>query len=584
MATGIKRLGIAATVVLAAALCAVTALSLLVPADRVREHVKTQILAVTGLEPVLNGPVDVSLFPAGSVTFGDVSFDDKRSERRALTAQQLVVRLRFLPFLIGRIEIADVALVRPNIIVAFAPNGTSNWAAHLDAFARALQPNPSRQATFSEIRITDGTVVLRDEAQKIAETLTNVEFALAWPSISKSFAATGRFIWHDEPVDATMSLTDFISALEGERSGLKLRLAGAPLKFAFDGNISQKPTLRLEGTLAADTPSLRDTLRWVGSWTSVGSGFNRFALKAQANVVGGNISLTGVHIDLDGNAGEGVLTFADDGRRTLQGTLAAETLDLTPYVPTIRLLAGDDWSRRPLALDPLKSIDMDFRISAARVTLGNAKLGRTALATNLRAGNLTVAIGESQAFGGIVNGSVGLAMSAGGADFKTQLQFADVELDQSLGEFFGLRRIEGKGDLAVNLEGYGGSIFEFMQSMNGTATLISRKGAVAGINVEQLLRRLERNPLASRGDFRGGKTPYDTMAINLKITQGVANIEELRVDAPPVRLMLAGVASLPSRDLDLRGTASLMAGPSRDAPLSFELPFLVQGPWHDPLL
>jgi len=208
------------------------AISLVVPADTVRDQVKGQILAVTGLDPVLNGAVDVSLFPAGSVTFSDVSFGDKWSDTPAFTAEQLVVRLRFLPFLLGRIEIADVTLVKPTITVAFDRNGTSNWTSHIESLARALQPSPGREATFSEIRITDGIVVLHDEAKKIVESLTNVEFALAWPSISRTFAATGRFVWHDEPVDATLSLTDFISALVGERSGLKLRLAGAPLKTA----------------------------------------------------------------------------------------------------------------------------------------------------------------------------------------------------------------------------------------------------------------------------------------------------------------------------------------------------------------
>ena len=55
--------------------------------------------------------------------------------------------------------------------------------------------------------------------------LSNVELSLAWPSISKSFAATGRFVWHDEPIDATFSFTDFVAALRGDRSGLKVRLA-----------------------------------------------------------------------------------------------------------------------------------------------------------------------------------------------------------------------------------------------------------------------------------------------------------------------------------------------------------------------
>ncbi len=71
------------------------------------------------------------------------------------------------------------------------------------------------------------------------------------------------------------------------------------------------------------------------------------------------------------------------------------------------------------------------RPPASRVA--NAKFGRTAVAANLRDGNLTVTIGESQAFGGVVKGSFGLAKSAAGAGLKAQLQFADVDLEQCLG-------------------------------------------------------------------------------------------------------------------------------------------------------
>src|SRR5262249_55839115 len=156
----------------------------------------------------------------------------------ALSAEQLVVRLRFFPFMVGQIEIADVTLVRPTITIGFSQSGSSNWSGHIDTLARALQPSPDRIKSFSEIRITDGTVMVPDETYKVVETLTNVGFPLAWPSISKTFAATGRFLWHDEPIDATLSLTDFLAALTGDRSGLKLRAVGAPLKFAFDGYVS----------------------------------------------------------------------------------------------------------------------------------------------------------------------------------------------------------------------------------------------------------------------------------------------------------------------------------------------------------
>ncbi len=583
-AVGIKRLGFAAAVVAAAAVAALVILPWLLPAEAVRKAVQAEIRAVTGLDPVLRGEASVSLFPAGTVSFDDVMLG-ANTGAPALTAEHVVARLRFFPLLIGRIEIADVSLIRPTIAIIFNDDRSSNWSDHIETLARNLKSGPDRPASFSEIRITDGTVILRDEAYKILETISNVEMALAWPSISRSFAATGRFAWHDEPIDATVSLTDFAAALLGERSGIKLRLAGAPLKLAFDGYISHRPTLKMEGTLAAYAVSLRDTLRWAGQHTPPGGGFGRFALKAQTNVVGGTISLSGVNIELDGNTGEGVLTF--DGRQSLQGTLAAEGLDLTPYVSAVRLLAAGErgWDSKPIALDGLDGVQLDLRLSAARVNVANVKLGRTAVAANLRDGNLAVAVGESQAFGGVVRGTFGLAKSSAGTDFKAQLQFADVDLEQCLGEMFGIRRLEGKGNLGFAIDSSGRSVYDLTKGLNGTASLASRKGAIAGFNVEQLLKRIERRPLSGSGEFRTGKTPYETLVVNLRITQGMANVEDVRMEGPNVGLALAGSASIPERDLDLRGTASLLAtSTSGTAAPAFELPFMVQGPWDDPII
>jgi AsmA protein len=586
-AVGIKRLGFVIVALAAVGIGALVILPFLMPADAVREAVKAEIRAVTGLDPVLRGGTSVSLFPTGAVSFDDVMLGDNRTGAPALTAEHVVARLRFFPFLAGRIEIADVSLVRPTIAIIFNADHSSNWSGHIETLARNLKPGPDRPASFSEIRIADGTIILRDEAYEIVETLANVEMALAWPSISRSFAATGRFAWHDEPIDATIGLTDFVAALQGDRSGLKIRLASAPFKFAFDGYISHRPTLKMEGTLAADTASLRDALRWAGQQTPPGGGFGRFALKAQTNVVGGTIGLSGVNVELDGNAGEGVLTF--DGRQTLQGTLAAEGLDLTPYISAVRLLTGGErgWDSKPIALDGLDGVHLDLRLSAARVNIANAKLGRTAVAANLRGGNLTVAVGESQAFGGVVRGTFGLAKSPAGADFRAQLQFSNVDLEQCLGDMFGIRKLEGKGNLSFAVDSSGRSVYGLTKGLNGTAGLTSRKGAIAGFNVEQLLKRIERRPLSGGGEFRTGKTPYEMLTVNLKIVQGVANVEDVRMEGPSVGLALAGSASIPERELDLRGTASLLSvsasGSNAPAP-AFELPFMVQGPWDDPII
>jgi AsmA protein len=580
--TGFKRLGFFLLAVIAAAAGVLLTASVLISADTVRQQAMSEIRAVTGLNPILRGEATISLFPSGRVSFADVVLGD--AKRPALTAERLTARLRFFPLLIGRVEIADVALERPTIAIDLEPNGQSNWSGLIEALARSQKPGAPRVAAFSEMRIVNGTVLVRNEAGKIYETLNGVEFSLAWPSISKSFGATGHFVWHDEPVDASITLADFAAALAGNRTGLKLRLAGSPMKAAFEGSISVTPTLKIEGTLAADAGSLRDALIWAGQKPLPGGGFGHFALKAQTNVVGGTIGLSSVNVELDGNTAEGVLTFATDGRKTLQGTLAADTLDLTPYVSTVRLLTTNqrEWSSGPITLDGLSGIDFDLRLSAANVVMSNAKIGRTAIAANLRSGHLVVTVGEAQAYGGVIKGSLALASFDTGVDVRSQLQFTDVDLESCLGQLFGLRRLEGKGNISLAVEGTGQSVLAVTHTLNGTAGLIGQNGALAGLNVEQLLRRLERRPLSGGGEFRSGRTPYDKITVALKIIQGTVTVEDVKIEGSAVRLALAGSASIPDRELDLKGTAALAASKPGAAP--FELPFIVQGSWDDPIM
>ena len=582
-ATGFKRVALAAGAIVAVAFVTLVALSFLIPAATVRDAVAKEIHAVTGLDPILRGSVSVSLFPSGTVSFHDVLLGDDRTGEPAVVAEELTARLRYFPLLAGHIEIADVTLVRPTITVTFQPGGQSNWSGLAASLARALAPDPDRAASFSEIGINDGTIVVRDLEKGYVERLDGVQFQLAWPSISRSFGANGHFVWHDEPVEASLTLGDFLAALTGERSGVKLRVAGAPLNLAFDGAASMQPTLKLEGTLGVEAPSLRDAMGWTGKSKIPFGGFGRFALRAQSTIGGGVIALANVNVELDGNTAEGVLTLSGGDRRMVAGTLAADALDLTPYVSGVRLMSATDrnWDPLPIALDGLSDLNLDLRLSAASIKIAAAQLGRTAVAANMNDGKLSITIGESQAYGGVVKGSVGLASARGGVEATSHVQFTDVDLDSCLGQVFGVHKLAGRGNLAFDVDGSGNSVLAVTNTLNGTANLNAHSGALVGINVEQLLRRLERRPLSGNGDFRSGSTPFDQLVLNLKIDQGVVSVDEMHIDGPSVRLAVAGQASVPTRDLDLKGTATLISNATAN---EFELPFVVQGRWDDPIM
>jgi AsmA protein len=148
---------------------------------------------------------------------------------------------------------------------------------------------------------------------------------------------------------------------------------------------------------------------------------------------------------------------------------------------------------------------------------------------------------------------------------------------------FGLHRIEGKGNMALNAEGVGDSVLGVTRTLTGSAALTGHDGALVGLNVEQLLRRLERRPLSGSGEFRTGRTPFNKLAVALKIVQGKANVDTMTINGPTVNVALTGSASIPARDLDLTGTAALVAA-KRQGARPFELPFIVQGSWDDPMM
>ena len=570
---------------LAAAFVGLVAASWLIDKDAVRRSVEQQLRVATGLDLVVGGDVEVSLLPASYVTLRKVGLRVAEvNNGEPLTVDELTANLRLLPLLARRYDIADVTLVNPRFNVMRNADGLSNWTPIVEALAKSIKPGVDSTVSFSEIRIIDGVLNYKNDKQGDDETISDIDLSLGWPSISRSFAATGQFDWRGERVDSSLSIADFIAALSGDRSGLKLRASSGPLKIAFDGVVANRTSLMMEGTLSADSPSLRNALRWAGETTPGTGGMGRFALKARANVVGESVALTNVNVELDGNAAEGVITYTKGERQTLQATLAAETLDFTPYIATIRLLASGarDWNRQLFDLRGLSATDLDMRLSAAKVIVGPSKLGRSALGANLRNGTLVLSVGEAQIYGGILNGSLGVARSDAVADVKAQFQLTDVDLEASATELFGFRKLSGRGNINLALEASGASPYALTQTLDGTATLTGHDGAIGGLNVEQLLKRLERRPLSGAGNFRSGSTPFDRLNIAIRINDGVATAEDVRIEGPTARLTLSGTASVPSREYDLKGVASLISSNATDP--EFQLPFVVQGPWDDPLV
>src|ERR1700722_20260868 len=102
MAQGMKRLGMPVAAFLGVAVIGLIASSWLINRDALRQAVEAQIRAVTGLDLVINGSIDVSVFPGSNGSFHDVGLKDANASTSdpALRVDVLTANLRLLPLLL----------------------------------------------------------------------------------------------------------------------------------------------------------------------------------------------------------------------------------------------------------------------------------------------------------------------------------------------------------------------------------------------------------------------------------------------------------------------------------------------------
>src|SRR5260370_42464044 len=122
MAQGMKRLGMPIAPFFGVALIGLIATSWVLNRDALRAAVEAQIRAVTGLDLVVNGTIDISVFPGSYVSFHDVGLKGRATADPALSVDVLTANLPLLPLLLQRFETADVTSLRPKIRAVSAPD------------------------------------------------------------------------------------------------------------------------------------------------------------------------------------------------------------------------------------------------------------------------------------------------------------------------------------------------------------------------------------------------------------------------------------------------------------------------------
>ncbi|MHB2169677.1 AsmA family protein [Alsobacter sp. R-9] len=499
-------------------------------------------------------------------------------------ASRLRGRLRLLPLVGGRMELTEIMIFGPRLTLR-ADGASETTLRRMADIVHQPGHAPGAPPFVERLVVIDGSVETVEATGARATIASRIDTITERGPEPGTFDVSGTMTWRGETVSFQSFSVDFAALLSARPATVSVRMGGDLGSVDFTGKVLAAEGLQAEGRLALKTSAVKRLAQWADLQMPVA--FEGGAdLQGQFRLRDGDASLTDATITVRQGRLEGALHLKDTGGRpSLSGTLAGERLDLTAdAIRLVGALRGDDggWSRDIIDPAILPAGDMDVRVSATRAAVGSTTLANVAFSVLSRQGKTDITLGGAELGKGSAKARLSLATAPRGFDVKAQATFERVDMATILSPLVDGRRLTGAGFGLLQVEGSGSSVHAVMRSLEGKSSLLVRQGDIGGINLPEVLRRIEKRPLVAALDVRGGRTPFDVASFMARISKGVAEIVDGTVGSPAARVSLSGHIALADRHLSMSGLAQLLdAGAGRE-PVT--LPFEVTGSFDDPML
>ena len=548
----------------------------------VRQEIARQVRETVGLTMEGEGRTTLAILPRPRIKVADVVIRDRDG---TLHMQAGILRgdLRILPIFAGRLELSSVTLVEPqlDIDIDAKPLATES------AIVRAAEARPaSPEADMADgtrlghVSIQRGSVHVRSASRGLDARLRDLDLTLDWPSLRAPAGVKANFNWNDEAVEVAAWVGKPADLLRGDNSPVSLKVDAPSLVLSANGSVFGLGGLRYQGKVSATAPSLARLANVSGMQLPFPGAQQKFSLVGSARTTANTIALSDLRLSLDGNAFDGALIYSTErGRPSLSGTLATDLFNIVSLPDQAPLgLSG----REPSVGQPLTS-DVDLRVSATKLRLGRLQAKDVGFNLQVNSGKAELSIVEATFYGGLVKGRIRSEPSPFGMILRSNLGFAKLDTATLLAEGLRSQRLSGEasGELALSAEG--DSLPRLFASLAGSVHVKLSNGELAGLDLEQALRRLEKRPLSIASEMRTGRTAFSSADLNLTVEQGQITVRQAEVRGPGVEFSVGGMASIPARTLDLsiRAQTTTTTPSTRNRP---QLAIDVTGSWDDPNL
>jgi AsmA protein len=543
------------------------------------DAISGEIYGSSGLYVAVKGQTAFSLLPRPRIVVEGVALADPTAFAM-IEAERLSGDLRLLPLVMGRIEFGRITLARALVTIDL---GKASGAGPL---AAASKPRALTTARLGGVSLIDATVRLRD-GEKVA-VLENLWASLESRGPAAPATLKCAFDWRGERTEGFLWVARPEAIPHGDTTPLSLRLDGPVLTIEAEGMAQSDVKPRFVGRLTASAPSLRQAFAMFDLSPPLPGPFDNFKLAASASLEPDSIQLSQMRVSADNNDFEGAAELRrEDERLNFQANLSSGNFSLRPMLAYLPSLSNGDgqWSRETFDLPDISRADVDLRLSAAHARLARLSVDDAEFSLRLRAGRLELALERAKAYKGSLKARATFAPGAQDAvDIHASAQTNGVDAGALLWDAIAREDIGGLLDSNVTLDASGDSMAALTRALTGRASFTLSQGAIAGVDFERALSRLDKRPLSSAIDIRSGRSSVEKASATIKIVDGVAEFEDGQAFGPGFALAFVGSTRVSDRGLALRARAIEADADGAPRQGAREIGFDLVGSWDEPNL
>lgn len=578
---------------------ALAALPYIVSTDAIRLHLAQNISTWTGYSVEIRKPAQLSFFPVFRASLSDVTLSKMSgSDAPFMTAERIEVDMSAFDALFGRVAFSETRLINahftmsepvddlPQLINALGTSSGRLGYAIRQARRINLQKN-SRQSDdkkvqtmpFGRLVLQNSTIGFTPRKSEQQEKITGINASIDWPQTSGAATVKGKAVWHDAVADYNLTADQPLQLLASGTSHITAQFTSKPLNISFNGRSNVAENLFTEGAFSLSSPSLSESLHWLGlssdaTYSRRTTADDAFSIETNISATPARITLADIALNLNNMPAKGAAEIGLGKQRpVITGTLAFQSLNAVSFFHTVTtLVTRIREDERPknftgFRYDPprmidmrlLNSADLDIRLSAQNATIGAAKMTGLAAALQIRDGQGIFDIGDAKAFKGSLQTSIKLAQKETGQDsISIRLNAANIDSAEFLNAIgWSDPVLSGQGNLSVTAETSPRSLHSMIQNARGQLSFTLNNGRMLGFDLNDFIAKMKSEGFFALQRRDNVTLDFKRLEVKANLGDGVATLETAKAETMQGALSLSGIIPLTDRSLALSGTLTL---------------------------